>query len=28
MFGGDYVKLMNRNLRTIGEDLAGVLQHF
>lgn len=28
MFGGDYVKLMNRNLRTIGEDLAGVLRHF
>jgi hypothetical protein len=28
MFGGDYVKLMQRNLRTIGEDLAGVLRRF
>lgn len=28
MFGGDYEKLMRRNLRTIGEDLAGVLKHF
>jgi hypothetical protein len=26
--GGDYVKLMQRNLRTIGEDLAGVLKSF
>lgn len=26
--GGDYEKLMNRNLRTIGEDLAGVLKAF
>jgi uncharacterized protein DUF4410 len=28
MFGGDYEKLMDRNLRTIGADLAGVLKHF
>jgi hypothetical protein len=28
LFGGDYEKLMNRNLRTIGEDLAGVLRSF
>jgi hypothetical protein len=28
LFGGDYEKLMNRNLRAIGEDLAGVLTHF
>jgi hypothetical protein len=28
MMGGDYEKLMNRNLRTIGEDLAGVLKAF
>lgn len=28
MMGGDYVKLMNRNLRTIGEDLALVLKAF
>ncbi len=28
MLGGDYEKLMQRNLRTIGEDLAGVLKHF
>jgi hypothetical protein len=28
MLGGDYEKLMQRNLRTIGADLAGVLQHF
>lgn len=26
--GGDYEKLMDRNLRTIGEDIAGVLKHF
>ena len=26
--GGDYVKLMNRNLRTIGEDVAGILKAF
>ena len=28
MFGGDYVKLMNRNLRAIGEDLADALGVF
>ena len=28
LFGGDYEKLMNRNLRAIGEDLAGALTHF
>lgn len=28
MMGGDYEKLMNRNLRTIGEDLALVLKAF
>jgi hypothetical protein len=28
LVGGDYEKLMNRNLRTIGEDVAGVLKHF
>lgn len=28
LLGGDYEKLMQRNLRTIGEDLAGVLKHF
>jgi hypothetical protein len=28
LVGGDYEKLMNRNLRTIGEDIAGVLKHF
>ena len=28
LFGGDYEKLMNRNLRAIGEDLAGTLTHF
>jgi hypothetical protein len=28
MMGGDYEKLMKRNLRTIGEDLAGVLKAF
>jgi len=27
-FGGNYEKLLERNLRTIGEDLAGVLKHF
>ena len=27
-FAGDYVELMNRNLVTIGEDLAGVLKAF
>src|SRR5262245_29309551 len=27
-FGGDYVKLMQRNLSTIGEDLAGALRRF
>jgi hypothetical protein len=26
--GGDYVSLMNRNLRTIGKDVAGVLRVF
>ncbi|MBW8879445.1 MAG: hypothetical protein JF614_31305 [Acidobacteria bacterium] len=26
--GGDYEKLMERNLRTIGNDLAAVLKHF
>jgi hypothetical protein len=28
LLGGDYEKLMERNLRTIGEDLAGVLKRF
>lgn len=28
MFGGDYVKLMDRNLRTIGEDVALILKAF
>jgi hypothetical protein len=28
LFGGDYEKLMNRNLRAIGEDLADALSHF
>lgn len=28
MAGGDYVKLMQRNLRTIGEDVALILQSF
>jgi hypothetical protein len=28
LVGGDYEKLMDRNLRAIGEDLAGVLKHF
>jgi hypothetical protein len=28
LFGGDYVELMNRNLVTIGQDLAGVLKAF
>jgi hypothetical protein len=28
LFGGDYEKLMNRNLRAIGGDLAGTLTHF
>jgi hypothetical protein len=28
LFGGDYVKLMNRNLRAIGEDLADALGVF
>ena len=28
MFGGDYEKLMQRNLRTIGEDLANALRRF
>jgi hypothetical protein len=27
-FGGDYEDLLNRNLWTVGKDLAGVLQHF
>lgn len=27
-FGGDYEKLMERSLRQIGEDVAGVLRHF
>jgi hypothetical protein len=27
-FAGDYVELMNRNLLTIGQDLAGVLKAF
>jgi hypothetical protein len=26
--GGNYMKLMQRNLRAIGEDLAGVLKSF
>jgi len=27
-FGGDYVKLMNKNLRAIGSDVAGLLNSF
>jgi len=26
--GGDYVKLMNKNLRTIGKDVAGIFKAF